>query len=72
MRSVQGAVDRYGQSLDRLLASLESGDVAAAVALFNGDMRQQGTDINQVLAALTAYNDEGQGIECIGWLGLYP
>ncbi len=59
VRSVQGAVDRYGQSLDRLLASLESGDVAAAVALFNGDMRQQGTDINQVLAALTAYNDEG-------------
>jgi len=59
VRSVQGAVDRYGQSLDRLLASLEIGDVAAAVALFNGDMRQQGTDINQVLAALTAYNDEG-------------
>lgn len=56
---VQTAVHGYEQSLEQLLTFLSGGDAPAAIALFNGGMRQQGSDINEALAALTAYNDEG-------------
>ena len=56
---VQTAVHGYEQSLEQLLTLLSGGDAPAAIALFNGGMRQQGSDINEALAALTAYNDEG-------------
>ena len=56
---VQTAVHGYEQSLEQLLTFLSGGDASAAIALFNGGMRQQGSDINEALAALTAYNDEG-------------
>lgn len=56
---VQTAVHGYEQSLEQLLTFLSGSDAPAAIALFNGGMRQQGSDINEALAALTAYNDEG-------------
>ncbi|MBZ5756768.1 methyl-accepting chemotaxis protein [Pseudomonas sp. S5(2021)] len=56
---VQTAVHGYEQSLEQLLTFLSGDDAPAAIALFNGGMRQQGSDINEALAALTAYNDEG-------------
>ena len=56
---VQTAVHGYEQSLEQLLTFLSGGDAPAAIALFNGGMRQQGSDINEALAALTVYNDEG-------------
>lgn len=56
---VQTAVERYGQSLDRLLTSADAGDTQGAVALFNGGMREQAVAINEALQALTAYNEEG-------------
>ena len=56
---VQTAVHGYEQSLEQLLTFLSGGDAPAAIALFNGGMRQQGSDVNEALAALTAYNDEG-------------
>ena len=56
---VQTAVHGYEQSREQLLTFLSGGDAPAAIALFNGGMRQQGSDINEALAALTAYNDEG-------------
>lgn len=58
-RNVQVAVERYGQSLDSLLISLDAGDAQGAVALFNGGMREQAVDINEALQALTAFNEEG-------------
>jgi len=56
---VQTAVHGYEQSLEQLLTFLSGSDAPAAITLFNGGMRQQGSDINEALAALTAYNDEG-------------
>ena len=56
---VRTAVHGYEQSLEQLLTFLSGDDAPAAIALFNGGMRQQGSDINEALAALTAYNDEG-------------
>ncbi len=56
---VQTAVHGYEQSLEQLLTFLSGSDAPAAIALFNGGMRQQGSDINEALAALTDYNDEG-------------
>lgn len=56
---VQTAVHGYEQSLEQLLTFLSGSDAPVAIALFNGGMRQQGSDINEALAALTAYNDEG-------------